>query len=103
MSISSLVKLHPTSNQITVSNNKSMPLVEIPENSRPTHCPSTRKVLSNTEELIFTSFGDNIVWWPCSVCQGWHVMMLEPASVQGINHNASFNFCNNFSTSAMVL
>jgi len=39
------------------------------------HCPVIDKPVINTERKQFPIPGGSAIWWHCSECRGWHVVV----------------------------
>lgn len=43
------------------------------------HCPTTSTHIQGREQTSFLIPGGEVNWWHCSVCQGWHVLIVDTA------------------------
>jgi|GEM_PF-5574541 len=42
-----------------------------------THCPAASIYAQGHEQTSFLIPGGEVNWWHCSVCRGWHVLIVD--------------------------
>lgn len=42
-----------------------------------THCPTTQAEVRGDDWASFLIPGGRAIWWRCSACQGWHVLVVD--------------------------